>query len=57
MEDKLIKCLTGFRKLHSTQHSLLTMFEIWKRGTNNEACVFALFMDLSEAFDTIMNLC
>ena len=57
MEDKLIKCLTGFRKLHSAHHSLLTMLEIWKRGTNNEACVFALFMDLSEAFDTIMNLC
>ena len=27
MEDKFTKCLTGFRKLHDTKHSLLTMLE------------------------------
>ena len=27
MEDKLAKCLTGFKKSHGTQHSLLTMLE------------------------------
>ena len=27
MESKLTKCLTGFRKSHGTQHSLLTMLE------------------------------
>ena len=36
MEDKFAKCfakcLTGFRKSHGTQHSLLTMLDKWKRG-------------------------
>ena len=32
MEDELTKCLTGFRKSHGPQHSLLTMLEKWKRG-------------------------
>ena len=27
MEGKFAKCLTGFRKSHGTQHSLLTMLE------------------------------
>ena len=27
MEDKLTKCLTGYRKSHGTQHSLLAMLE------------------------------
>ena len=31
MEVKFPKCLTGFRKPHGTQHSLLTMLEKWKR--------------------------
>ena len=53
MEDKFAKCLTGFRKSHRTQHSLLTMLEKWKRGINNGLYVSALFMDLSKAFDTI----
>ena len=53
MEDKLAKQLTGFRKLHGTQHSLLTLFEKWKRGNNNGFYVSALFMDLSKVFDTI----
>ena len=30
MEDKLSKLLTGLRKNHSTQHSLLNMLEKWK---------------------------
>ena len=46
MEDKLAKYLTGFRKSHGTQHSLLTMLENWKRGIDNGSYVFALFMDL-----------
>ena len=53
MEDKLTKCLTGFRKLHGTQHSLLTMLGKWKRGIDNGAYVSVLFMDLLKAFDTI----
>ena len=46
MENKLTKCLTGFRKWHSTQHSLMTTPEKWKRGIDNGAYVSDLFMDL-----------
>ena len=53
MEDKLTKCLKGFRKSHGTQHSLVTMLEKWKRGVDNGVYVSALFMDLSKVFDTI----
>ena len=53
MEDKLTKCLTGFRKSHGTQHSLLAMFEKWKRGIDNRPHVSPLFMDFLKAFDTI----
>ena len=30
MQDKLSKHITGFRKSHGTQHSLMTMLEKWK---------------------------
>ena len=53
MADKLTKCLTGFRKLHGTHHSLLTMLGKSKRGIDHEAYVSVLFMDLLKAFDTI----
>ena len=53
MEDKLTNFLTGLRKSHGTQHSLLTMLEKWKILIDNETYVSALFMDLSKAFDTI----
>ena len=53
MDDKLTKCLTGFRKSYGTQHSLLTMLEKWKRGIDNGVYVSALFMDISKAFNTI----
>ena len=29
MDNKLAQYLTGFRRLHDTQHSLLTMHEKW----------------------------
>ena len=35
MKDKFAKCLTGLRRSHGTQHSLLTVLEKWKRGTDN----------------------
>ena len=49
MEDKFEKSLTGFRKPHGTQHSLLTMLEKWKRRIDNGSYVSALFIDLSKA--------
>ena len=53
MEDKLSKCLTGFRKSHGTQHVLVTMLEKWKKAVDNEEYVSELFLDLSKAFGTI----
>ena len=53
MEGKLAKYLTGFRKSHGTQNSLLTMLEKWKRGIDNGSYASALLMDLLKAFHTI----
>ena len=43
----------GFRKSHGTQNSLVVMLEKWKRALDKGEYVSALFMDLSNAFDTI----
>ena len=52
MQSKFSKHLTGFRKNHSTQNSLLVMIEKWKTILNkNSKLVF--FMDLSKAFDAL----
>ena len=45
--------LTGFRKNHDTQHSLLKMLELWKEGLDKGKSVGAIFMYLSKAFDTL----
>ena len=53
MTDKLAHSITGFRKSHGTQNSLVVMLEQWKRALDKGEYVSALFMDLSKAFDTI----
>ena len=53
MENKISKCVTGFRKSHGTQHSLIVMLEKWKKALDKEENMSAIFMDLSKAFDTI----
>ena len=53
MENKFSKCLTGFRKGHSTQHTFMVMIEKWKNSLDKKNKVAALFMDLSKAFDTL----
>ena len=55
MIDKLelAHYITGFRKLHGTQNSLVVMLEKWKRALDKREYISALFMDLSKAFDTI----
>ena len=53
MKDKLFNILTGFRKGHSAQHSLLIMIEKWKRALDENMKVGAIFMDLSKASDTL----
>ena len=52
MESKILKCVTGFRKLHASQHSLIVMPEKWKKALNKVENMPAIFVDLSEAFDT-----
>ena len=53
MENKISKCVTGFRKSHGTQHSLIVMLEKWKKALDKEENMSAIFMDLSKAFDSI----
>ena len=51
--DKLVHPITGFRKSHGTQSSLVVMLEKWKRALDKGEYVSALFMDLSNVFHTI----
>ena len=53
MENKLSKFITGFRKLHGTQHAMVTMLEKWRKALDRKEYICVLFMDLSKAFDTI----
>ena len=53
MCDKLSKYITGFRKCHGTQHSLLVMLEKWKKALDKGENVCTISMDLSKAFDCI----
>ena len=50
IENELSKYVTGFRKSQGTQYSLMIILEKWK---NVLEYVCMLFMDLSNAFDTI----
>ena len=53
MANKVEKYLTGFRKSHGTQHSLMIMLEKWKNVLDKGEYFFVLFMDLSRAIDII----
>ena len=53
IKDKLFNILTGFRKGHSAQHSLLIIIEKWKRALDENIKVGAIFMDLLKAFNTL----
>ena len=48
-KNKILKCVTGFRKSHGTQHSLIVMLEKWKKVMDKEENISAIFMDLSKA--------
>ena len=50
MCDKLSKYITGFRKCHGTQNSLLVMLEKWKRALDKGENVCTIFMDFLKAF-------
>ena len=53
MDNKFSKYLTGFRKNHNTQNSLLRMIESWKAKLNNGSKVGVIIMDLSKTFDSL----
>ena len=53
MKDKLSIQLTGFRENHSTQHCLSCMLEIWKKVLDKGGHIWAIFMELSKAFDRL----
>ena len=45
----------GYRKVYSSQHSLIAMFEKWKKNLDEEGECGALFVDLSKAFDCLQH--
>ena len=45
--------LTGFRKNHNTQISLLKILQLWKEAPDKGKPVGAIFLDLSKAFDVL----
>ena len=53
MEDKISNYVTGFRKSHGTQHSLVIMLERWKQAIDKGEYISVMYMDLSKAFDPI----
>ena len=53
VENKISKCVTGFRKSNGTQHSLVVMLEKWKKALDKEENMSSIFMDLSKASDAI----
>ena len=44
-----------FEKKFNTQHSLLAIFEKWKKVLDNGGSCGALLIDLSKAFDCIVH--
>ena len=53
ISDKFAKYLTGFCKSHNTQHALLSIIEKWKSNLNKGSKIRTIFMNLSNAFDTL----
>ena len=46
MQDKLSKHITGFRKSHGTQHSLMNMLEKWKNALD-KGKIFVFYLSIS----------
>ena len=53
MEDKISNYVTGFRKSHGTQYSLVMLLERCKQAIDKGEYISVMYMDLSKAFDTI----
>ena len=54
-KDILSRYQGGFRKRFSSQHSLLGIFQKWKKALDNGGSCGALLEDLSKAFDCIVH--
>ena len=52
LEDKISNYVTGFRKPHGTQHSLVIIIERWKQAIDKGEYISVMYMDLSKFFDT-----
>ena len=55
-ESRFSPLLTGFRKKHKKQNSLLNIIEKWKHALDKDKKFSTIFMDLSKAFDTLNSL-
>ena len=53
VEPRFSHLLCGFRKNRNTQHSFVQMPEKWKLVLDKGCNIGTIFMDLSEAFDTL----
>ena len=53
MDTFFIKLLLGFRKAHSTQHTLFKLLQQWQKELHNCGLVGAILMDLSKAYDCL----
>ena len=49
MEDKISNYVTGFRKPHGSQHSLVIMLERWKQAIDKGEYISVMYIDLSKA--------
>ena len=47
--------LCGFRKAHSTQHTLFTLWQSWQKELDEKSMVVKVLMDLSKAYDCILH--
>ena len=53
MDTFLNKVLCGFRKDHSTQHTLFKLLQRWQNKLDNSGLVGTILMDLSKAHDCL----
>ena len=49
--------LFGYRNGHSTEQSLTTMRELWKKALDNKMSAGGVLTDLSKAFDCLNHAC
>ena len=53
LEKYLNTLLCGFRKAHSTQHTLFKLLQAWQEELDKSGFVGTILMDLSKAYDCL----